>query len=306
MGNFFSELKRRNVFRSGVAYGVLAWVFLQVTAIIFPALGVPVWVMTMIIVLIALGFPLTIVLAWFYEITPEGVKTQEAVDAKGITKEVGFGRGIDFVIIALLIVAVGWLVYSTNQAKQDSLQKRAQAEQLVEFMIEKLRDPLDSLGNLQLLDAVGKEAIDYYASLDPSELDDDSLARRSRALLMTGNIEDLRGNLDQAGYLFEAAFKTTEELLSRRPDDPTRIFDHSQSWWHVGQLDWRRGKFVAAEEAFFQYREFANQLIAIDPENLDWQGEVGFANSTLGSLYISQGRFSEAIKYFSEAHIAFE
>lgn len=305
MGNFFSELKRRNVFRSGVAYGVLAWVFLQVVAITFPALGVPGWVMTMVIVLIALGFPLTIFLAWFYEITPEGVKTQEAVDAKGITKEVGFGRSIDFVIIALLIVAVGWLVYSTNQAKQESLQKRAQAEQLVEFMIEKLKDPLDSMGNLQLLDAVGKEAIDYYASLDPSELGEDSLARRSRALHMTGSIEDLRGNLDQAGQLYRAAFKTTEELLNRRPDDPTRIFDHSQSTFYLGSLDWRRGNFDEAEEAFIQYREFANQLIAIDPENLDWQGEVGFANSNLGTLYFNRGRVSEAILSISKAHVVF-
>lgn len=306
MKTLFLELRRRNVHRAGAAYAVVAWIVVQAAAIVFPPLGIPEWVMVMVIVLLALGFPATLAFAWFYEWTAEGLHTHEEAEEKGLVRDVAFGRQIDFVIIALLVFAVAWLVFMTTSAQQETRERHAQAEKMIAFMMENLQQPLDSHGNLELLDSMGNEVLDYYASLDPGELDGEALARRSRALIMMGRIEDTRGNLAKAEQYFQAAFETTKELMERQPGNGQRIFDHSQSSWYVGLVEYRRGKFSEAEKYFLDYRKFANRLVEIEPGNLDWQGEVGFANSTLGTLYLNYGKFSQAVDAFSRAHAIFE
>lgn len=75
--NFFSELKRRNVYRIGVVYVVAAWLILQVAAIFFPAFEAPAWLMKGLILVIAIGFPIVLILAWIFELTPDGLKKTE-------------------------------------------------------------------------------------------------------------------------------------------------------------------------------------------------------------------------------------
>src|SRR5215475_2695378 len=78
--NFFSELKRRNVYKVAVAYAVVGWVLAQIATQIFPFLEIPNWVVRLVIVLIAIGFPIALVIAWAFEATPEGIKRTEDVD----------------------------------------------------------------------------------------------------------------------------------------------------------------------------------------------------------------------------------
>src|SRR5580700_6309687 len=70
--NFFSELKRRNVYKVAVAYAVVGWLLAQIATQIFPFLEIPNWVVRLVIVLIAIGFPIALVIAWAFEATPEG------------------------------------------------------------------------------------------------------------------------------------------------------------------------------------------------------------------------------------------
>ena len=111
MAGLFGELRRRNVLRMAAAYGVVAWLVIEVADTIFPVWGVPGWVMMALTVLAIAGFPICIVISWIYEWTPTGLITTEAADEAGYAKPAAFGRQIDFVIIALLVVAVGWLIY---------------------------------------------------------------------------------------------------------------------------------------------------------------------------------------------------
>ena len=74
MGDFFSELRRRNVYKVAVAYGVVGWLVIQVTATIVPALHLPDGLTTTVVVLILIGFPIALVIAWAFEMTPEGMK----------------------------------------------------------------------------------------------------------------------------------------------------------------------------------------------------------------------------------------
>ena len=79
-GNFFAELKRRNVYKVAVAYAFIGWLIVQVATQVFPFLEIPNWVVRLIIVLIAIGFPIALVIAWAFEATPEGIKRTENVD----------------------------------------------------------------------------------------------------------------------------------------------------------------------------------------------------------------------------------
>src|SRR6202011_2232638 len=84
-GNFFAELKRRNVYKVAVAYAVVGWLIAQVATQIFPFLEIPNWVVRLVIVLIAIGFPIALVIAWAFEATPEGIKRTEVADAMPAT-----------------------------------------------------------------------------------------------------------------------------------------------------------------------------------------------------------------------------
>jgi TolB-like protein/Tfp pilus assembly protein PilF len=79
--NFFAELKRRNVYKVAVAYAVVGWVIAQIATQIFPFLEIPNWIVRLVIVLIAIGFPIALVIAWAFEATPEGIKRTEVADA---------------------------------------------------------------------------------------------------------------------------------------------------------------------------------------------------------------------------------
>jgi TolB-like protein/Tfp pilus assembly protein PilF len=85
--SFFAELKRRNVYKVAVAYAVVGWLIAQIATQIFPFLEIPNWVVRLVIVLIAIGFPIALVIAWAFEATPEGIKRTEDVDLAAAAKQ---------------------------------------------------------------------------------------------------------------------------------------------------------------------------------------------------------------------------
>ena len=86
---FFGELKRRNVYKVGVAYAIVAWLLMQVASQIFPFFEIPNWVVRLIILLLVIGFPIALVIAWAFEVTSEGIKRTEAADAAGLRSHGG-------------------------------------------------------------------------------------------------------------------------------------------------------------------------------------------------------------------------
>src|SRR5437773_12048796 len=77
---FFAELKRRNVYKVAVAYAVVGWLLVQVATQVFPFLEIPNWVVRLVIALVAIGFPIALVIAWAFEITPQGIERTEVAD----------------------------------------------------------------------------------------------------------------------------------------------------------------------------------------------------------------------------------
>jgi TolB-like protein len=106
---FFAELKRRNVFRVGIAYVIVGWLLAQVAEIAFDAFGAPEWVLKSVLFVLLLGLPLALFFAWAFEMTPEGLKLEKNVDrSQSITPQTG--RKLDRIIIGVLAVAIGILL----------------------------------------------------------------------------------------------------------------------------------------------------------------------------------------------------
>src|SRR3954471_1157976 len=81
--NFFAELKRRNVYKVAVAYAAVGWLVIQVATSTFPVLEIPAWAMRLVVVLVLLGFPVALVLAWAFEVTPEGIRRTASAGSQG-------------------------------------------------------------------------------------------------------------------------------------------------------------------------------------------------------------------------------
>src|SRR5438874_24230 len=108
--NFFSELKRRNVYKVAVAYVVVSWLLIQASSIFLPAFDAPPWVMKIFIIVVIFGFPVALIFSWAFEITPEGIKLESEIEPnKSIARRTG--RKIIAVTIALAVVAAGLFVY---------------------------------------------------------------------------------------------------------------------------------------------------------------------------------------------------
>ncbi|MGD8810415.1 MAG: hypothetical protein PVG24_12470, partial [Gammaproteobacteria bacterium] len=105
MMSLIEDLKRRNVFRVAAAYAIVAWLLLQIAGLVFPTFGAPDWVMPVFTVLVILGFPVAILLAWALELTPEGVRLTSSADAAERVSRSAGSRS-NATIIVLLVVAV--------------------------------------------------------------------------------------------------------------------------------------------------------------------------------------------------------
>jgi len=109
--NILTELKRRNVYRAAVAYGVVAWFLTQLTTQVFPFFEIPNSAVRFVVIALAVGFPIAMLLSWIYELTPEGVVRTEdlnPVEARSVQRR--SGRLLDFIIIGALLLVIAMLV----------------------------------------------------------------------------------------------------------------------------------------------------------------------------------------------------
>jgi TolB-like protein/Tfp pilus assembly protein PilF len=124
--SLFDELKRRNVFRVAIAYIVVAWLVLQVADVVLNNIEAPGWVFQVIMLVIALGFPMVLVFAWAFEMTPEGLKREADVDrSQSITSKTG--RKLDYTIIGMLVLVAGYFIWESRFSSRPANQPTADA-----------------------------------------------------------------------------------------------------------------------------------------------------------------------------------
>jgi len=177
--SLWAELRRRNVFRVGVAYTVVAWLMIQVADVILGTFDADPWVMRLLVTVIILGFPVAIVLAWVYELTPVGLKRSDDVLRQASIHWLT-GRRLDGAIISLLVVAVVFLVYENYLSKGlAELDKPKPISVAVlpfrnhsvnaedEFFADGLADELlSALGRIQELKVASRTATFYFKNKD--------------------------------------------------------------------------------------------------------------------------------------------
>ena len=167
--NFFGELKRRNVYKVAVAYIVAGWALSQGIAQVFPVFDVPNWAIRVIVILIIVGFPVAIVLAWAFEITPEGIKRTENVD---VTQPHSFGGAWIYIAILGAVISVALFFLGRYTARESA--SAAHTESVA-------RIPQKSIAVLPLLNESGDPSDEYFS---------DGLSEELIAAL--GQIKDLK------------------------------------------------------------------------------------------------------------------
>jgi len=157
--SFIKELKRRNVFKVGIAYAIGAWLVLQVIDVVVPILELPEWVAKATLLLIAVGFLLALVLSWAYEMTPEGVKLDKDVDRSTSSVSVS-GRKLDFFIIGALALALVFVV--------------------IEYVLPPTADVSENLRSIAVLPFDNRSAEEENAAFFADGVHDELLTRLSR------------------------------------------------------------------------------------------------------------------------------
>jgi len=151
MASVWGELKRRNVVRVAIAYAIVSWLLIEVSTTTFPMLNLPGWAATLVTVLLLIGFPVAVIFAWAYELTPEGLKKEKDIErSESITHATG--RNLDFVIIAMLVVALGYFGYDKFILNPD--RHAAEIEAAVQVAREEVAsavEPRDSAKSIAVL-----------------------------------------------------------------------------------------------------------------------------------------------------------
>jgi TolB-like protein/cytochrome c-type biogenesis protein CcmH/NrfG len=158
--NFFAELKRRNVYKVAIAYAVVAWLLMQIASQIFPFFEIPNWAVRLVIMLLALGFPIALIIAWAFELTPEGLKRTEAVDreaAKPSRNKLWF-----YVVIVGAALSVGLFFVGRYTAPKVTRSSESLAKSIAVLPFEnRSRDP----DNVYFADGIQDEILTRLAKI---------------------------------------------------------------------------------------------------------------------------------------------
>jgi adenylate cyclase len=115
---FFAQLKRRNVYKVAIAYGVVAWLLMQIASQIFPFFEIPNWAVRLVVLLLIIGFPVALILAWAFELTPEGIKRTEAAD--DAAPQPSKNRAWIYVVIVAAVLSIGLFFFGRYTAPKVS------------------------------------------------------------------------------------------------------------------------------------------------------------------------------------------
>ena len=149
--NFFSELKRRNVYKVAIAYAVVGWLLVQITTQVFPIFEIPNWALRLIVLAIIIGFPIALVMAWAFELTPEGIKHTEDVDLSD--KRVSKNRTWIYVIVIAASISVA-LFFLGRYTAGNGTPRQSEAAAVI---------PEKSIAVLPLLNESGDPRDEYFS-----------------------------------------------------------------------------------------------------------------------------------------------
>ena len=229
-----AELKRRNVVRVAVMYGLGAWLILQVAELLFDVLDLPGWTSRFVLGLLLLGFPLVLIFSWVYELTPEGLKKQQEVDLnQSITHETG--RKINYLIGALAVLAIVMMAAERFIPRAAPIPAATEAAPPAEAPVEAATKSIAVLpfvnmssdtGNEYFADGLAEELLNLLAKLPELRV-----IGRTSSFQFKGRNEDLRviGETLNVAHILEGSVRKSGEKV-RITAQLIRAADGSHLW----------------------------------------------------------------------------
>jgi serine/threonine-protein kinase len=151
-GDFLAELKRRHVYRVAIAYGVVAWLLIQVATQVFPFFEIPNWIVRLVVMVTILGFPVALIISWAFEMTPEGLKRADEVAPNECVPRWSTRRFVAL-IVSVAILAAGVPLVHLSRSKPSFLSRVTAASALSQ----------KSVAVLPLLNESGGPHDDYFS-----------------------------------------------------------------------------------------------------------------------------------------------
>lgn len=338
---FFAELQRRNVYRVAVAYGVVSWLLVQIATQVFPFFDIPGWAIRMIIVVLLLGFPVALIIAWIYELTPEGLQRTDDVPAAK-TPTPSKGRRIDFVIIGVLLVIIvlmAWRHFHADPTANPDLPRKSIAilpfvdlsesrdqEYLSDGFTEQI---IDSLAHLHGLFVVARTTAFSFKNKNGDVRD---IGRQLQVThILEGSVRHGKGKIRVAAQLIDVANgfhlwsetydSAEEDLLALQSDVARKVAGALQLQLHLAETTHLGKALTQDSEAYDAYlrgryllnkrtvdtiqkgRALFEQAVAKDPKFALGHAGIADAYILLGKLgAISPGE--AASKAWTEVSLA--
>ena len=193
--------------------------------------------------------------------------------------------------VSAVTVVLAVLAYN---ARNDAVRRQQQAEDLLQFMLGDLRDKLEPIGKLSILDAVGTKGMEYFATLDQRDLTDSALSSRAKAVRQIGDLRIKRGDLNGASESFSEALRLDEELARRHPKDTALLSNMAKSEYTMGEAHYVKGELEQALIWWQRQAGTAQRLLDLEPDNPEWSHDFANAHMNLGALELNRNKLEEA------------
>lgn len=231
----------------------------------------------------------------------------DAVEALRLIADAPRRRRRHLAVAAAVIVAMlGAAKYTWDLARErtaaiaardEADRRREQAESLIGFMVGDLRTRLTAVGRLEILDEVGRRAMEYFEAVPAGTLTGEELFRRSQTLHQLGQVRQARGDLDGALKAYQESLEEAEAVVRSDPDNATWQIGLGASHFYVGDIKRRRRDLDGALVHFRAYQEIAKQLVERDPDNVEFTLELSYGYSNIAAILSDQGQLEEALAH---------
>jgi eukaryotic-like serine/threonine-protein kinase len=204
-----------------------------------------------------------------------------------------------FATLSLIVMAVTTtLAITAVIARNAAVRRQKQAENLVDFMLGDLNDKLAQVSRLDIMEAVDDHAMSYFQSLPTTDVTDESLTQRAKALEKIGSVRMDQGHLPAAMDSYQAALKLDAKLADAAPDDISKQLAYAEIWAFIGMDHWQQGQLDAAQQGFTSAQtvlERAEQHTAKSPQ---LQFQLATIDNDIGHVLEARGNLDEATNQY--------
>jgi tRNA A-37 threonylcarbamoyl transferase component Bud32/tetratricopeptide (TPR) repeat protein len=206
-------------------------------------------------------------------------------------------------VVTLVAIAAAGIKYSVDitrertaavEAREDAIRRRGQAEALIGFMLGDLRAKLARVGRLDVLDDVGKQAMDYFAAVPPAAMTDEEIYRRSQAVHQLGQVQQAKGDMKGALVAYDESVHLITDVAARNPQNAEWQLGLGTSHFYAGDARRRQGDLDGAMRHFEAYRDIARRLVDRDPNNPTWILELSYGHSNVAAILEGRGDLERA------------